>query len=214
MMKKNGMQSIFWIFVIFITFLSSCDFLAHHDQPIVIRGDGGVLTNIPCGPPCLMGITPGVTTLEEVESILTNQYMLENCIYFDNAIEGGSAGYQCGNNLIISVTGNSARVNSIGFIPQVKIGLDDVIDKYGAPSCVQIIPDGLPEEEFSVALVYFDTIQTRLTLIIQPGAEYNLSEETEVESVSYFEQSQYQALLISDYSQEWTGYHNYYVVER
>ena len=40
-------------------------------------GDGGLMSGIPCGPPCFLGIKPEVTSYDEVLGILSENQDLE-----------------------------------------------------------------------------------------------------------------------------------------
>ena len=77
--------------------------------------DGGLLSGEPCGPPCFIGIIPGVTTEEQVYQIIKNQNLNALCEKDDKVARGGERGITCSNIFIVTFANKSNLVNGLGY---------------------------------------------------------------------------------------------------
>ena len=72
-------------------------------KPTIDIGDGGFLSEEPCGPPCFWGIIPGETTEAEVAEILEQRGIYAACETWVSKFEEGSKGIDCGSRVFISI---------------------------------------------------------------------------------------------------------------
>jgi hypothetical protein len=111
--------------------------------------DDGFFSGNPCGPPCLLGIIPGVTKEAEALRILKDKDFQE-CEAFDKEKQGGIRGVSCRSSIRnsfrpyigINFQLGTDIVNSIGFNPFHKITVEDVISKYGEPDTILVTEIG------------------------------------------------------------------------
>ena len=192
-----------------IVWLTSCMFnpLEPTDETIDV-GDGGFLSGEPCGPPCFWGIVPGQTTEAQVIEILKSKGVLTVCDFFNNEAEGGSRGMKCGSRIFISFRQDSEVIDGIGYDPSVSITAKDVISKYGKPDGVLIIPDGIPEDPYTMFVIVYSRISTHLRLPRQRGLSYYLEPSTPIENIAYGVEY---GISIDNhiFYEEWRGYGEY-----
>jgi hypothetical protein len=183
-------------------------------EPIIDIGDGGFLSMEPCGPPCFLNITPGITSQKQTFEILQTWVDLQNCI-IDDETEDGSVGWiRCGN---VSVTfDNSERVENIGYILLEPILVGDVIAKYGNPDSVYVWiyrpGDSYSEKKTIVSMVLlYDSIKTMIALPDQEGeAYYDVEPDTRISKISYLVGNSWETWgPLNPDSQLWVGYGNY-----
>jgi hypothetical protein len=170
-------------------------------------GDGGFISEKPCGPPCFIGLTPGLSSEAETRQVLEDEGILDECQTYNNELESGSRGIRC--NLIINISFRKGQdhIEGIGFRPVEEITLNEVISTYGDPNGVLLITGGTSQEHppLTVMLLYYDAIQTRLILPQQDGEIYHVEESTPILDVVYFESSVYQSLKNFPL-QKWNNY--------
>lgn len=99
-------------------------------------GDGGLMAGEPCGPPCFLGITPGVSTVSEVIVFLEEHKILQWC-------EIESAEIKCMQiddftSSLWFLFDDRDTVSVIGFIPADQILLGDIVDTYGGPTRIEL----------------------------------------------------------------------------
>lgn len=170
--------------------------------------DDGFFSGNPCGPPCLLGITPGVTKEAEAIKILKNKGIFQNCKVYNNENQGGIRGISC-RSIGVSFQQGIDTVNGIGFSPFHRITMENVISKYGKPDTVLVTEVGTPEFPRIVMLLYYDDIQTRLNLFEQEGIIFRVEASTTIESISYSASYNRSKNEIMDFLQEWKGYGEY-----
>lgn len=177
-------------------------------EPLVDIGDGGFLSLEPCGPPCFLNITPGITDQEQTFEILQTRIDLQNCILDDETEDGRVGWIECGN---VSVTfDNSERVENIGYILLDPIPLGDVIAKYGNPDTVNvwIYKTGDSEKKTVVSMVLlYKNIKTMIVLPDQEGDIYVVEPDTQLTQISYLAGDDWEAP--NPDSQLWVGFGNY-----
>ncbi len=171
-------------------------------------GDGGLLSNIPCGPPCFWNIIPGITTKDQALGILREKGIFQQCKYFDTSNEGGTRGYSC-NAAVLILLEKQDIVSGIGFTPSEKITVSEVYRKFGAPDGVSVVGLGLPESKpRSSMTLYYDRWFVKLNLPEQASNAYDLASNIKVESISYFDKLSYET--IRQYASGWAGFGTYH----
>ncbi|MBC7228084.1 MAG: hypothetical protein H5T61_12790 [Thermoflexales bacterium] len=152
--------------------------------PMVDIGDGGFLSEEPCGPPCFWGIIPGQTTEAEVIKILQRRGMYATCEVRDFEPEGGERVISCGSRLIIGFERGSEVVNGIGFSPSLTIAAEEVITKYGEPELVEVGGLGVHVIDFQLTMAYPGML-TWVRLSLQDKLPYILEPSTRVRNIAY-----------------------------
>lgn len=173
-------------------------------------GDGGFLSETPCGPPCFYGITPGETTKEEAKTIIKDaNNLFENCVSFDNTPEGGNEGMSCN---FFGFTYGQDYISSISFRPNEHIELAQVFEKIGEPDRLLPLLRSLPEDPLEGRYILcFDEPRISIWLPEIEGPKYNISSFTIIESINYVETEAYQKTACSmiNESVAWEGYREY-----
>jgi hypothetical protein len=178
-------------------------------KPFILNiGDGGFLSENPCGPPCFFGIIPGVSSKADAITLLRSQGLYIDCSEYDNTSQGGVRGITCRTQGLI-FQNNADIVTGIGFQPPIKITVSDVIAKYGNPSAVGVAAVSLTDRQqfFTGMTLFYDGSRVSLGLSEQQSGEFNLTPDTLVEGVTYEDQDSYNRGR--KYSQEWNGYSVY-----
>src|SRR3972149_2355054 len=129
--KTSLLPKIVYAIFLFAILIISCIFFYYLSAPNVQKttiGDGGFLSQQPCGPPCFQGIYPGATT--ERDARIALQKLGKPCTDWDNTSVGGFRGTNCGN---ITVSFADQTVNGVSFNPASDITVSQMIGKYGPP---------------------------------------------------------------------------------
>jgi len=174
-----------------------------NQQNIFIQKEDPNFFDTTCATPCLLGITPGITTEDEANSIIKENSRFENCQEFDNTDIGGVRWIEC-DEIVIVPTDN--EISQIGFFsPGLK--LKEVIEKYGDPDKMRI--SFLTQFPFSIGVqLFYHKIHTQVRLISRNGIHYDISPNTSIESVTFFSQEIYDQLIKENWIY-WNGYGRY-----
>jgi len=190
---KNKARIIFWLSmclgtlgISIVLFITAKTYSLKASQ--VKIGDGGFLTGEPCGPPCFLGIIPGVTKETEAIQILKEKGLYKNCDYVNNESESGLRGFGCSNFLVnVSFFRGTDVVGSIGFTSARQVTIDMIIKKYGEPDSVLVSSNWFnwePEPTTSMSLVY-DDIKANIGLGEQQGSKFTITSTTIIKWVDY-----------------------------
>lgn len=182
--------------------------------PAINIGDGGFLSEDPCGPPCFWGIVPGETTEGEVIEILQERGIFETCYTIDHEDEGGFRGMDCGLQVFIDFERGGDLVTGVGFKPTATITAQDVVAKYGEPQGVAVHDLGVHVIDLQLVMAY----PSMLTRVIFPTQRvslpiqepYILEPSTPVDSIAYPIDGGEISLVEDSYWEEWHGYGEYY----
>jgi hypothetical protein len=170
-------------------------------------GDGGLVSEETCSPPCLWGIVPGETTENQATEIFTQKGISDLC-----KIDNRYYFLVCENSLYISYDTNR-NVESIYFYPTDNITVKEIVDRNGSPSAVEVIYDvtSTPEHNFFDMRLYYDEISTVLELERQETwPSYVLEKNTRVISAKYQESALYaREKAANEYLANWHGYGSY-----
>jgi hypothetical protein len=161
--------------------------------PAVDFGDGGFLSGEPCGPPCFLDITPGVTEERQAIEILQGYIDIQECDRWDWSEEGGVRGIGCPHVIgyqlytVAMDFSDQGLVTRVGFIPSQMITVEAVIAKYGIPDWLSVVSwteEGESPPMIFMAL-YYSELRTRIVLPIQETDTYLVSPTSQIESVTY-----------------------------
>jgi hypothetical protein len=162
-------------------------------------------SNSTCNAPCLLGITPGVTSEGEAKSVIKNSTDFQNCHEFDNTNQGGVHWIKC--DVIVMVL-KDGKISQIGF-NSTGLTLEEVIKKYGEPDALNIFLVNLPDYPARTsAALYYDKKQAQINLMESDGEDYDIYPEMSATSVTYLSQEEYGQLkkIAMD---SWNGYGRY-----
>lgn len=177
-------------------------------SPIVIIGDGGLLSGEPCGPPCFWGIEPGKTTYLESIEVLTKMGLYNMCRTTEIP-EVGEIFLGCPSFAGITFRQTDMVVESLGFEVDPPIELQDIIIKYGPPDAVGIVNMGGVEIPSLRTSIYYFKIRTIFSLSeTQENWEYKILPTSLIDGATYVDQ-QYlieELDILGKFILDWKGY--------
>ena len=189
--------------------------------------DMSLLTGEPCRPPCWQGLTPGVSTEEEVNALLLTSELVDQSTMFRGEITRGR-GEVIGVSIQWWSTANMATVPRQfgnfadivdGVLQAMTIGLDskvtlqDLLEQYGYPDKFTAYMTPSYPRDVSVAL-YYASHGFIAELILAPE-DVALRPETDILYIAYFrvapvdeflDLATYGAAAIEETAQDWQGY--------
>ena len=167
-------------------------------QGHVVPEDTSLLTGEPCEPPCWQGLTPGVSTEEEVQEFLRSSELVDQSCIFRGQVTRGS-GEVVGTTIQWWSTANMSNVPrqfgndctiEDGLLQHMTIWLDcevtleDLLQRYGAPAKFTAWREGVERSYVKVSLFYprdgFEAI------LIIPHDDVQLRQDSEIVRVWYF----------------------------
>ena len=155
-------------------------------------GDGGFLSQQPCGPPCFHGIYPGITTEQDARTVM--QGLDDTCTDWDYTSSSGNRGVNC-RHTVLSFTDQTTA--SITFYPTSTMTVSQVFDKYGLPDRMLVfISSVLPDEpQRSRARLFYDRLHSLIDLDEQDRTKFEIRADTSISSIAYFTRDDYQEYL-------------------
>ncbi len=187
--------------------LGACSRKPDAEKPKLTVGDGGLLSNGTCGPPCFFGIVPGTTRKPTAIQELASAGVYENCEEQAATSSGQAHSIACFA-LFIVLDPKTEIVSRVSFQPTVKVTVGQILARYGNPAAISVVLIGRPENgTASAAFLYFDSIFMRLALEQQVSERFVVQASTRVVTVDYLESHEYASEYW--YVQEWTGYKAY-----
>lgn len=171
--------------------------------------DTSLITGDPCGAPCWNGIAVGETTwddaiaiLEETESITNLQYREAQEGTAKQAIWSAVGGEPCC--YIITMDGETVGFLWLQLAPQMT--LSEVIERYGEPAYVtgQI---HTPDQAYLV--LFFPDHFLAVSAFVAGAESGVLSEDSEIISLEYFDETEQESILSGTPLHTWEGYLSY-----
>ena len=167
-------------------------------------GDGGVLSGKPCAAPCVFGIRAGETPFEQVLPTLEKNGIASWRCFQEPSVSWYL--FTCGaGRLNVQVDTQTNIVVAVWLFPNDPISLGEMIEKYGEPDYVT-----LDQETLDTIHPRFYWNSMRMVVVVPqiPGNTYDVETTTEVEIISFSDESVYR---ISDkvpnsYYKPWKGY--------
>ncbi len=157
-----------------------------------------------CQAPCVLGITPGVTSEAQARHVTETNANLTGCVAGDNTSIGGVRWIKCRGVVVVFW---DDLVTQVGFDPP-SLTVEQAIAQLGPPDAVDVLLTARPDEPARTKMVLlYDGIRGQLGLPEQNGAGFKLNAETQVVNVSYFDSQTYST--IRSESQQWLGYGAY-----
>jgi hypothetical protein len=187
--------------------------LAEREKPNPKFGDDGFLSGIPCGAPCLWGITIDQTTEDGVRETLKAKGISSECS--TNIDESGDHGIICNSRgyVAFGFPPNGQIVNSIQFIPGKTITLHDAIEKYGPPNLVIDMPCCNTERPQNIYYLFYNELHMELELTGQELMQCDLEPTNAIVYITYRSLVEYKnrMRIFTDnpwvsYQGQWNGY--------
>ncbi len=169
--------------------------------------DGGLITKRPCGAPCFLGITPGITTKSQTIEILHKRDLYDLCVFDGSTNGAGETIISCNSfNIYYSYVTNTVTV--VGFKPSQILSVKQIISVYGYPDAVivnnlNVSVEGDLKPRILMSL-YFDTIRAAINLPVEEVTKYAISTNTQIDRVTYFDQDSYMKSRI--FATTWNGF--------
>jgi len=209
MFVRTGTTSLYGIVACFLVVgLASCiSTISVTPESVLDIGDGGLLSENPCGPPCFWGIILGQTTEAEVKEILQERGVHATCETWISKFEEGGRGIDCISQVYISFEQENNLVQSVYFEPSSSITVQEVVARYGKPDGVLVYPEGVPEHPRISLYIVYSNIVSCLELPTQEWPGYIVRPSTPILSVFYA--SKFSDVRDSLFFEEWTGYGEY-----
>jgi len=199
-MKKLMIIAVVIILVI-VAFISIPKFVK------VNIGDGGLLSKEPCGPDCFFGISPSLSTQNDVEIQLAKYKLRKFCRISDL---GEIISYLCDDVFIINITKESKLVFLVGYTPQDKVTLGSIINKYGDPDFLVTYEVGTtPEYPVTLVRMYYEKYNMSIETNKQEGNFLSINSDLMISNVGYsrdFPELNYPNIS----KQPWRGYGDYF----
>jgi hypothetical protein len=205
-MKKRTIDLILFVVILFALFLLPACSREAEKLPVLEIGDGGLLSGMPCAAPCFLNIIPGTTSEEEAVSILGSLGDIASCDSWNKVTNGIQKGIGCENVSIYFDEKNI--VNQILFVPSESIMVSDVVDIYGTPDSVIVLPQGVNlDGPYEMQLLFYNE-KILINLPTQGIDFYDIEPTTNIISVGYSDKSSYEK-NINELNQQWVGYGKY-----
>lgn len=199
--KKKRLFSI-----IFVLMLCSCG-SGQQKLPELNFGDGGLISGTPCSAPCFWNIIPGTTTEEEAVSILASLGDVQGCEYSDKIENGADKLIRCDN---LGITFNDkGLVSRLGFNLPEPATVGDIIEKYGVPDSVIVLPVGPQfQEPYKMNLLYGKQRMV-VGLPEQKSDRFELTPTIIIGTVLFCEEDVYKKFTGPEFNHEWKGFGKY-----
>lgn len=164
-----------------------------------------ILSENPCRAPCFFGITPGISTENETQSLIENYpSVFSNCDFVEKTTDEDMNWILCTD---VGIGFKDGYVDNIDIYIETLITLQQMIDLYGPPDQVRILNTNLPEEApISSPTLYFSHIQTFIFLPDFEGNQCNITPDTELWSIYFVSVSEYHNRTNDDFLVPWDGY--------
>lgn len=170
-------------------------------------GDGGVLSGVPCAAPCVFGIRAGETPFDQVLPMLEKNGIAGSKCFQEPSVSWYL--FTCGaGRLNVEVDTHTNIVVSVWLLPNASISLGEMIEKYGEPNYVTLDQETLDTIH---PRFYWNSMRMVVLLPRIPGNTYDVEETTEVEEISFSDESVYRTSdkVPDSYFKLWNGYGRY-----
>lgn len=158
-----------------------------------------LFNDITCAAPCVLGITPGVTSYKEAKEIIKNTPSLLNCQEPDML---PSLQISCDN---FGLHFRGKTVDVIG-LRDLNLTLEQLIEKYGAPDKIRVAIFNWPGSSPKlVSALLFQSVRMQVVLPDATGAEYRVEPTALITSVSFLSEEAFTPVF-ELYEDTWNGY--------
>jgi hypothetical protein len=155
-----------------------------------------------CDAPCILGITPGLTSEADAREIIGNNTSLTNCEDHEQTYQGGGRWIECKNLHVIFDN------NVVGWVRFSQSGLtvEQVIEKYGIPDGLFVDIVTIPEEPVrSDMALRYDKIRLDVRLAEMDGGNYEVKPTTLVTAITFNSERRFE-IFLEVLQDLWVGY--------
>ncbi len=167
-------------------------------------GDGGFLSEVPCGPPCFLNIIPGLTQVGEANRIIRAQPFGSSCAETTSVLNCQQ---------IVQIGFQGDQVNMVSFKPANPITVAQAIQKYGPPDRIFVFISSLVPGGHSTSKMrfFYDDLRAMIDLPDQNDAYYVPAPEIALANIAYLSQAEYDSYQqrIGSQAEPWDGYRSY-----
>lgn len=170
-------------------------------------GEGGILSGVPCSVPCVFGIRTGETPFDQVLPTLEKNGIASWKCFQEPSVSWYL--FTCGaGRLNVQVDTQTNIVVSVWLLPTASISLGAMIEKYGEPNYVTLDQETLDTIH---PRLYWNSIRMVVVVPQIPGNTYDVEKTTEVEGISFSDESVYRTSdkVPNSYYKVWNGYGSY-----
>ena len=170
--------------------------------PIATPRNIDLFNDTTCDAPCILGITPGLTSEADAREIIGNNTSLTNCEEHDQTSQGGGRWIECNTLHVIFDD------NVVGWIRFSQSGLtiEQVLQKYGIPDGLLVDIVTLPEEPVrSDMALRYDKIRLEVYLAETDGGGYEVKPTTRVTAVTFYSEHRFE-ITMEVLQDLWVGY--------
>jgi hypothetical protein len=201
--KENYLQKLLITLIICVVLPVAC---SPFPPPAPAQGID-LLSDNTCNKPCVLGITPGITTPDEAWAIVQKNKLLSGC-RAENLIPAGSPGNIYCHSSSFSVLFNVGLVAWISLAPP-NLTVGQLISMYKTPDAVGIARANWPNQpDETDVLLFYDKIRTQVSLGRKPGQTYTVGPDTQVSLIFFHSDDQY-VHIRDQYHGAWHGYRVY-----
>jgi hypothetical protein len=198
-------------------------------SPVPVSVNRGLLTGEPCAPPCWQGLTPGVSTEQELVAVLEASGQVDprslhqesggcgQLTYWRtrhpfanlSTLSGWTTNYACTSHTVLKVV-----MEYLSY----EVNLEQLLEIYGPPDVFSAQPAGIPERPYVEVNLYYPARGLVCQLELSDHEEA-LRPETRVVRAWYFAPTSFESLgnpasgvpfppaeYAADVLQEWQGY--------
>jgi hypothetical protein len=163
-----------------------------------------LLSDKTCDKPCVLGLTPGLTTQSEAWAIVNNNTLLSDCEGHDLRAQGGVQWIDC-NSKSFNIVFSDNTVNWIS-IALSSLSVNQLIQIYGPPDALSIFISSRPDKPYrSQATLVYNKIQVQVTMVEESGNKYEVTPSTQVEAITFNSEKE-QASVAATVLGSWKGY--------
>ncbi len=169
--------------------------------------DNSFLSQVPCGPPCFRGITPGQTTFADALRVIQTDPQFSTIRSQEHppiaawSVAGGEPCCQ------LSADENTGLIYSVLIKVTPRVAIKDVISKYGSPDFVTTVD--YSSQEVAIGLIFPKVGMA--TWVALGNAQSVLREDSPVVVVHYFDPKSFDTIYNSATYWAWNGYLPYQV---
>jgi hypothetical protein len=162
-----------------VAFLSSYKPQTQTDVP------EGILSGLPCAPPCWQGLTPGdIIEPKELAAFLEEFPSISNYKIGEFGVSWVWQWEQAKNAYPNSIGLDEQVITRISLTINKKLTIDQVLSKYSPPYAIDVALAGLPEKSYvKLRLIY--PLQGMTLVVYLPQKNPQLRPETEIKEVVY-----------------------------
>jgi hypothetical protein len=168
--------------------------------------DISLIDGEPCAAPCWRGITPGVTTWSDAQTILEDDATLQNLqVQTDDNTTARAASWEqkdgTGCCQMFS-TEDGELVNVLFLRVAPNMGLAELFDAHGEPTYA--VSSEFSDDQAIINLIYPDVPMVIYAFV--PGANASLSENSEVIAMLYLSEQDMDLVVQTSNLHEWEGF--------